>query len=242
LFWKYHLSQWIWGSLDLLFPPNCGGCNRVGFRWCPDCQQKVQFIKELLCKVGGLPLVRTGFCPGCTEFHPSYKIMRSWPVFEGPIRLALHNLKYYRNLVLGDSLARQLISFARGFGWPIDAVVPVPLGKKRLQERGYNQVGMVAMPLAALGDWEYSPTALIRTRETRSQVGLSPFERRENVNGAFRGIPGKISGKSVLLIDDVATTGATISASSDALLESGAKDIYAVTLALALPRHGLKAV
>ncbi len=168
--------------------------------------------------------------------------MRSWLVFEGPIRLALHKLKYRRNLALGDALARQLAPYVQNQNWPVDMIVPVPLGKKRMQERGYNQVGLVALPLAALCEWEYAPKALSRARETRSQVGLSAVERRENVSGAFCSNSTRVSGKIVLLMDDVATTGATLSACSEALFEAGARDVYALTLARALPHHGLKIV
>jgi competence protein ComFC len=169
-------------------------------------------------------------------------MMRSWLVFEGPIRLALHTLKYKRNIALGDTLAHQLAPHAMNLGWPIEVVVPVPLGRKRMQERGYNQVGLVAMPLAVLSGWEYAPRALARARETRSQVGLSPVERKENVTGAFRGDPSKVSGKNVLLMDDVVTTGSTLSACAGALVEAGARDVYALTLTRALPHHDLKIV
>lgn len=168
--------------------------------------------------------------------------MRSWSVFEGPIRLALHQIKYRRNLALGDALACQLFPYVQSLGWQIDLVVPVPLGKKRIQQRGYNQVGLVALPLAARSGWEYCPKALSRTRETCSQVGLSIRERKENVRDAFGSEPAKVSDKSVLLIDDVATTGATISACAKALLDSGAREVFAFTLSRALPHHGLKIV
>lgn len=111
-----------------------------------------------------------------------------------------------------------------------------------MQERGYNQVGLVAMPLAVLNGWEYAPRVLIRARETRSQVGLSAMERKENVSGAFFARPDKVSGKTVLLMDDVATTGATLSSCTVALLKAGVRDVYALTLARALPQHGLKIV
>jgi ComF family protein len=169
-------------------------------------------------------------------------MMRSWLVFEGPIRSALHTLKYRRNMGLGDSLARQMASHVRAWDWPIDVVVPVPLGRKRMQERGYNQVGLVAMPLAALNGWKYAPRALARARETRSQVGLSAEERRENVTDAFRASPAQVSSQVVLLMDDVATTGATLSSCAAALLDAGARQVYALTLARALPHHGLKIV
>jgi competence protein ComFC len=168
--------------------------------------------------------------------------MRSWLIFEGPIRQALHKLKYRRNMALGDALAQPLAEYVGTLDWPVELVVPVPLSKQRMWERGYNQVGVVAMPLAALHGWHYLPKALIRSRETRSQVGLSAQERRENVSGAFRGNQALVSGKTVLLMDDVATTGATLSACSTALLQAGAQTVYALTLGRALLRHGLQVV
>jgi len=168
--------------------------------------------------------------------------MRSWAVFEGPIRQAVHSLKYRRNVVLGDTLAPYLAEFVRKLDWPVDLVVPVPLGRERIKERGYNQVGLLAQPLSRLQNWNYSPRLLRRVRETRSQVGLSTIERKTNMAGAFKADPPLASGKVVLLMDDVATTGATLAACSEALLEAGVKKVYALTLARALPQHGLHIV
>ena len=92
-----------------------------------------------------------------------------------------------------------------------------------MKERGYNQVGLLAMPLAAIQGWRYSPQVLVRMRETRSQVGLSPMERKENISGAVRADPALVDGKEILLLDDVVTTGATIAAGSEALNNAGAK-------------------
>jgi ComF family protein len=160
-------------------------------------------------------------------------------VFEGPIRLALHKLKYRRNVALGDALSKHLAGYVSTLGWRVNLVVPVPLGKERKKERGYNQVGMVAKPLALSNHWSYSPNALVRIRETRSQVGLSIAERKENVSGAFLGDKRVVLGSTVLLMDDVATTGATLASCASALLEAGAKSVYALTLARALPHNGL---
>jgi competence protein ComFC len=195
-----------------------------------------------MCEICGLPLPQNGLCPDCSISKPPYKILRSWLVFEGPIRNALHSLKYRRNIALGDALAQHMTGFVRGLCWPIDSVTLVPLGKKRLQERGYNQVGLFAKPLAAASGWHYVPRLMTRIRETNSQVGLSILERKENVLGAFQAAPSLVEGKTVLLIDDVATTGATLASCAEALLTAGAESVYALTLARALPRHGLHTV
>jgi competence protein ComFC len=238
----YRLNQWFWVFLDWLFPPICGGCNRTGFRWCPDCQKQVKLVPEPVCQACGLPLSHPGICVSCNEIHPLYEAKRSWVVFEGPIRHALHSLKYRRNVALGDVLARYLAEYVHTLGWQADMVVPVPLGRQRMKERGYNQAALLAQPLSIIQHWCYSPRAVFRVRETRSQVGLSAPERRENLSEAFRADPARVSGKIILLIDDIATTGATVSACSDALVKAGAKAVYALTLARALPHHGLQIV
>jgi ComF family protein len=238
----YRFNQFLWGSLDWLFPPVCGGCNKVGFRWCPECRRQVQPVPEPVCQICGLPLNHPGFCDTCLKSQPPFRALRSWLVFEGPIRRALHTLKYRRNVALGDALAQYLAEYVDGLGWPVDLVVPVPLGRQRMTERGYNQVGLVARPLAAIQGRHYSPQILVRARETRSQVGLSATERKENVFGAFRAESVLVSGKNILVMDDVATTGATLASCAETLLKAGAHTVYTLTLARALPHHGLRIV
>lgn len=168
--------------------------------------------------------------------------MRSWALFDGPIRNAIHSLKYRRNVALGDVLAGHLAAYVKKLGWQVGLVMPVPLGRQRMKERGYNQAALLAMPLACMQEWRYAPRAINRIRETRSQVGLSAVERRENIADAFQADSARVSGKAVLLIDDVTTTGATVTACSQALREAGATTIHALTLARALPHHGLQIV
>lgn len=151
-------------------------------------------------------------------------------------------MKYRRNLALGESVAMQMADFVRSLHWPVQVIIPVPLGKKRLKQRGYNQVGLVARPLAYQLGLRYEPDALRKTRETRSQVGLTVAERGKNVKDAYQADPEIMKDKSVLAMDDVATTGSTISACTSALLTAGAQEVYVLTIARALPHHGLDRV
>jgi ComF family protein len=121
-----------------------------------------------------------------------------------------------------------------GQGWLIDVVVPVPLGIARLKERGYNQAALIAHPFALASGLRYAPRALLRTRETRSQVGLSITERKINVTDAFKARHEIVGGKRVLLIDDVTTSSATLDACAAALRKDGADQVYCLTLARAL--------
>lgn len=234
----YLLYRSTWSALDLIFPPSCGGCGRLGTRWCDDCRQRVLVIKTPFCESCGIPLRDSGICPVCKADRPRFSSLRSWAVFDNPVRGALHRLKYRRDMGLGEALAQEMVEFVRRLNWPIDMIVPIPLGRKRLRERGYNQVGLIARPLAMALHLEYAPHALVRRRETRSQVGLSREARRENIRNAFIA-ETCVKGKTILMMDDVATTGSTLSAGAEALLLSGAKDVYALTVARALPQHGL---
>jgi ComF family protein len=169
-------------------------------------------------------------------------MMRSWAVFDSSIQKGLHTLKYRGNKTFGEPIALQMAEFVCSLQWPIDLMIPVPLGKSRLKERGYNQVALVAQPLAYQLGWMYEPDALWKTRETRSQVGLNLSQRSENVQDAYQADPKVVTYKTVLIMDDVATTGSTIAACSAALLSAGAQDVYVLTIARALPHHGLDRV
>ncbi|MBI5946182.1 MAG: ComF family protein [Chloroflexi bacterium] len=235
----YTLYRSIWSALDLLYPPVCGGCGKNGSRWCVECQGRVKILNGILCEVCGLPLERAGVCNTCQADQPHFRALRAWAVFDNPVRNALHQLKYRKDMSLGDSLAAQMASFVRELRWPIDMIIPIPLGKQRLKERGYNQVAMIAQPLALALDLKYASAGLVRRKETRSQVGLTKSERRENVHSAFQaGVD--VTDKIILVMDDVSTTGSTLSSSAEALYSSGAKDVYALTVARALPHHGLQ--
>ncbi len=222
--WKYISYRSIWGGLDLIFPPFCGGCSKPGPRGCEDCQKKVQIFNGIVCDVCGLPQNKAGVCDLCFADRPHFRALRAWAIFDDRLRSASHKLKSRRDLSLGDSLAAQMIYFVPALNWPINVIVPIPPGKRRLKDRGYNQGGMIAAPLTMALDVHYFPNGLMRRTETPSQVGLTKQECKENVRDAFAAHAG-LKGKNVLVMEDVSTTGSTLSSSADALFLSGAKEV-----------------
>jgi ComF family protein len=127
-----------------------------------------------------------------------------------------------------------MIKSIRNLNWTLNLVTPVPLGLARFKERGYNQATLLARPIALYFGIPFSSKALKRMRETRSQVGLTVGERQQNMADAFVAKSKLVQGKTVLLVDDVATSGATLNACAKALLDAGASSVYGFTLARAV--------
>lgn len=228
-----YFFQAFWSLVDIIFPPNCAGCGATGTRWCKTCQTSTIKISQPYCRHCGKPSNKTSICHDCQKDPPNYTACRSWGMHEGPLREAVHKSKYYRDLGLGEIMAKNLIDVVIGNQWEVDCVASIPLGKKRLKERGYNQAGLLARPLAWELGVDYKPKSFRRIRETQSQVNLNRGERIENVTGAFWADTKIIRGKQVLMVDDVMTTGATVNAASKAAVEAGAAKVYVVTLARA---------
>ncbi len=230
----YPLYRLTWEMLDWVFPPRCAGCDRPGARWCEACRAGVRSLGEEVCSLCGKPQPGGMLCRDCRENPPHYSSLRSWGIFDGSLRKVLHRLKYRRDLALGQSLADSMLPALRGLCWPVDLVLPIPLGKSRHRERGYNQAALIARPLSLSLEIDYSPNTLMRCRETRSQVGLNRDQRRENVSGVFQVQGRGVQGRTILLVDDVATTGATLSSAAEALKAGGAIQVYAFTAARAV--------
>ncbi len=227
----FRLYKLFWSTIDWIYPPNCGGCKKFGERWCADCKNQTTLVGTQICSKCGNFFNEGGLCPRCTASLPPYQALRSWGIFIGPLREAIHRLKYQHDLGLGEALSQHLIDFYWNTGWNVDIISPVPLSNSRQQERGYNQSALLALPMALACGISYQPEAITRIRNTRSQVGLKAGERLDNVRGAFIAKNEIVHNKVILLIDDVTTTGATISSSAEALMVAGAKAVYGLTLA-----------
>ena len=231
---KYALYRSLWRAVDWLFPPTCGGCESPGSSWCAQCNQETEIISSNPnCCVCGRPEITGGVCRQCKETPPAFSQLKSWALFKGPIRNAIHRFKYHNDVGMGEILAFYLLDLFRQAEWRPDLIIPVPLNRNRHRQRGYNQAVLLARPLALATGIPISTNALKRNRPTPSQVGLTYTQRIENVHAAFSADPKQVKSKSVLLIDDVATTGATLNSCSVALLEAQASLIYALTPARA---------
>lgn len=222
-----------WKFLDILFPPCCAGCGKWGERYCQACFINTRTIGPNICQSCGEPLKQKNgsICERCKSSEIYFTAVRSWALFEDPLKRAIHNLKYQRNIGLGEVLAVPLAKFLINFDWRLDLITAVPLDQERYKERGFNQSVFLARPLGWISNIPFCERAVMRVRNTKSQVGLSREERGENMDGAFRGNTDIVKGKSVLVIDDVITTGATLNACSKALIESGADHVFGLTLA-----------
>jgi competence protein ComFC len=227
----YSAYQYFWKAVDWVFPPECGGCGKVGSSWCPDCSSKLIMLQDPVCLKCGLPIPKIGICSSCKLNSFPFESLRSISEYTEPMRSAIIRMKKHSDYDLGLSLSKYLVSMFHTLNWKIDAVVPVPINKSHLNMRGYNQTDLFAYPFSLAIHSPYRPKLISRIRETRSQVGLNALERYENVKGAFKADPFYTSGKKILIINDVATTCSSISACSEALLGAGAKSVYGITLA-----------
>ena len=150
---------------------------------------------------------------------------------EGAIREAIHALKYQTVRAAAPILGQLLAHWFEAFPVPGELVVPVPLHKRRLRSRGYNQSALLAEELSRLSGLPMTERVLVRTRDTPPQVSLSGREERvKNVEGSFSCVGG-VEGRKILLVDDVVTTGSTLSACASALRASGVDSVWGVALA-----------
>lgn len=184
------------------------------------------------CNRCGLPSkASVRVCARCCDWDDSLSHVRSVFEFEGPVRDAIHALKFGGEYARAEWCADLMSQMARTIQWISGVLVPVPLHRSRLEERGYNQSERIARELSRLLELECRQF-VERHRATRSQVGLDATARQQNVSGAFTASPDVV-GLDVLLIDDVATTGATLHACATALIDAGASRVRALTLATA---------
>lgn len=225
--------------LDVIYPPRCLTCTEPteqGASLCSDCWADTTFIIGTICDVCGTPLPGESDdgkikCDSCISHPPVWNTGRAAVVYEGGGRRAVLSLKHGDRLDMARPLAEWMARSAGGLLERADAIVPVPLHWRRLFKRRFNQSAELARHLSAISDTPFAPDLLIRDKATPSQDGLAREERYENQRGVFSIHKRCTVPKNILLVDDVMTTGATLSACTGTLRAAGAERIDALVLA-----------
>jgi ComF family protein len=210
------IRQLLDQAVDLLYPRTCSHCGRVGQAWCAHCQAKLEAYPFSLDE---------------RELDSGLRVLSAGP-HEGLLRDAIHAFKFDEARGLAEILGAALDDALIQARIDVDAIVPVPLHERRFRWRGYNQAALLAEVVAANMGVPHE-ALLTRTRYTGTQVGRGAVERQAAVEGAFAADPALVNGRRILLIDDVVTTGSTLSACAEALADAGASFVIAACVASA---------
>lgn len=209
--------------LGFLFPDRCAGCGRSGSLFCAVCRSQLH------------PYAARKHLSLGSAATPALDDARVAFVFEGPLREAIHCLKYTRIRRVAEPLGDLLAEHLCENPLPSDGLVPVPLHPKRLAERGFNQSELLGQRIARAANLPLIARGLVRRRDTAHQVGLDARARQENIQGAFDWRFSEPPPARVLLLDDVLTTGATLNACAEALRAAGVQEVRALALAGSQP-------
>ncbi|MFQ6131489.1 MAG: double zinc ribbon domain-containing protein [Armatimonadota bacterium] len=234
--------------LDLCFPPRCQGCQELKHHLiCDDCRRAIDRIQPPLCARCGRPFDTVAhtadICGGCRQASPAFEVARAIGTHTGPLRRVIIAYKFQGRTRLAQPLAQMLSDYVTATDGPAAAalaeaevIVPVPLHPNRRRWRGYDQAELLATDLGARLGLPVAAQAMARVKETQPQISLTPAQRRLNVRGAFQvRKPAAVAERSIMLLDDVLTTGATLQECAKVLKRAGAKRVLALTVSRSSP-------
>ncbi|MDE8344703.1 MAG: double zinc ribbon domain-containing protein [Acidocella sp.] len=234
------MKSFMSGALNLLLPQNCLGCDTpvaAAGQFCVPCFRRAVFVTPPFCACCGLPLPYEaagagGMCGACWDHLPAFTQARAALRYDELAKALILPFKYADRTDAARGLAMLMRRAGADLLARADVLVPVPLHKSRLRARRYNQAALLAAQLASLSGRAHRPDALIRTRATVALARLSATERQAALAGAIIARKGvEVSGRNVLLIDDVMTTGSTASSCAAALRLAGAARVDVLTIA-----------
>ncbi len=224
--------------LDLIFPKFCVGCGLEGEWVCPKCQNEVIRVITQVCPDCGKISPAGRYCLKCRKKHRLYGVVVAAYYEEGPIKEAIHNLKYNNVLELKEFLGNLMVAALKeniddiGHGF---MMVAVPMHYLRKAQRGYNQAEILADFVAKQLKIEKIFKIIKKIRNTKSQVSKSGKKRRENLKNSFKIIDNfslkKVAGRTLVIVDDVTTTGTTLEECARVLKSAGAKRVWGLVVA-----------
>lgn len=225
--------------LNILFPSKCPVCEKSSDSYahnpiCLSCWGEIRKYEGPSCGICGTPTVsqHTTTCKACMEDSPPYAQILYYGIYEGVLKKAIHLLKFNSCKRLSKPLGSLMSDLSLE---KADGIVPVPLHIKGLQQRGFNQTAVLGLQLSKALGIPLMPDVLRKVRETPPQTDVTGKERLKNIKNAFSA-SGDVKGLNLLLVDDVITTGATVSECSRTLRKAGAKSVTVAALARSMPR------
>ena len=224
-------------SLGILYPQTCCFCGKVSKeKVCATCRKQIEYISEPRCKKCGKPIQNETreFCHDCEGKTTYYDQGRSVWLHQGPVRWSVYQFKYRNRRIYANYYADELYRLYKDNikDWGVTCIIPVPLHPKRKRKRGYNQAEIIAKRLGQLMDIKVDTKAVERIKNTKPRKELGAKERKNSLNGAFRVKKGWKCENSVLLIDDIYTTGSTIDSVAKVLKEEGTSKVWFLTISI----------
>lgn len=238
------ILRFLTGVLHVLYPKRCPICDKIvstsflsqEYPICISCRNKVEYIKEPACKKCGKPITneRSEFCGDCichTHFFEQGKAL--W-VHKGIVKKSIYRLKYGNRREYAKTYAQEIV---KQYGpWikqkKVQAIIPIPLHKKRKRQRGYNQAELIAVEIGKQMDIPVYNKILQRSLYTQPQKNLDDKERKNNLKKAFKITENDVKLRHVLLVDDIYTTGSTMDGAAKALRTTGVEAIYCVSVSI----------
>lgn len=220
--------------IDFIYPRRCPICHEiVGINEglsCIKCREKLVYVKEPYCMKCGKPLKddEKEYCIMCLTNKYNFNEGRSTFVYDDTMRFSIYRFKYGDRPEYAEFYSKEIYKkYKRKIkDWNADMIIPVPLHKSRLVKRGFNQAYLIAKELSKLSGIPVDENYLIRDKKTSAQKSLNASERANNIKNAFKIKKNKVKLKSVILIDDIYTTGATVNEISRVLKDNGVSNVY----------------
>jgi len=237
------------GLLNLIFPLDCRICEKPireskGYSICEDCFKTIELIDKPYCVKCGKPfLISTDLfrqdkeilCVDCKRKKYSFEFARSVGIYHGVLKECIHLFKYYGEKKLAEPFGELLIDYLvkdKEFKKKVDLIIPVPLHKNDLKERGFNQSVLLSRIIGNYFSIPVKEEVLIKKKLTSSQVNLSKKDRENNILRAFSiDKPEEIKGENILILDDIFTTGSTVEECAKELKKAKVNNIFILTLA-----------